>query len=265
MAEDDHGVDTDSGFDTDPNREHDADDTDHPFATTIREGVLQVRRAGTRWLSSGWDGGFLGAPAAYNLSVPTGFSRTDLDTYIDERRRKAGFSHPGPALLTGLALRHARGARSESVGVIATAGLSNPAALPMRPDGSDDSTGTDDRRHTGTVNLVVVTARALDDAGLTTLLATAVEAKAATLVATTGFPGTTSDAVVVGCDPAGEYEHFAGSATPVGAAARACVRDAVSASLRSRYSESALPETVEAAQYGIQTTRSTESFDPFEP
>ena len=130
--------------------------------------------------------------------------------------------------------------------------------------GSRDD-GTTDVPPPGTVNLLVVTSRALDDAGLVTLLATAVEAKTATLLAETGFPGTTSDAVVVGCDPEGERARFAGSATPVGAAARACVRDAVGASLRSRYSDGEIPETVAAAEYGVRTTRSTESFAPVGP
>jgi adenosylcobinamide hydrolase len=256
--------------------------------TTVHEGVLRVRRPGTQWLSSGWDGGFRVANAAYNCSVPTGFSRTDLDAYVLERRRDANFTEPGPALLTGLSLSHACGARSDSVAVIATAGLSNPAALPIPSDigtenddfdaieaaGSGDrrrstdtdsggkDTATDDFSPTGTVNLMVVTDRALDDAGLTTLLASSVEAKTATLLGLTGFSGTTSDAVVVGCDPSGERAGFAGSATPAGAAARACVRDAVIESLRSRYSKEDLPQSVDEAEYGVRTTRSTEPFYP---
>jgi adenosylcobinamide hydrolase len=264
--------------------------------TTVREGVLQVRRSGTRWLSSGWNGGFRAADAAYNLSVPTGFVRTDLGAYIGERRREASFPESGPTLLTGLSLSHARGARSDPVSTVATAGLSNPAALPMPADvdaedpdadtDAADSTGGSDRRRsgesggidgetddadtegsapTGTVNLLVVTDRALDDAGLTALLATAVEAKTATLLALTAFSGTTSDAIVVGCDPSGEDSEFAGSATPVGAATRACVRDAVIGSLRSRYSGEAVPSSVGAAEHGVRTTRSTESFRLFDP
>lgn len=271
------------------------------FETTIRTDVLRVRRPGTRWLSSTRDGGFRIADAAYALSVPRGFSRTDLDAYVADRRREVGFPDPGPALLTGLALRHARGARSDPVDVVATAGLSNPAALPIPPNtgtegstsrsvaavrddrdgdgnedvenagdvggeqGTDGTTGTDDSPRPGTVNLVVVTDRALDDGGLTTLLATAVEAKAATLVAETGFSGTTSDAIVVGCDPKGPCVDFAGSATPVGSAVRACVRDAVRASLRSRYPDGTFPATVADAEYGVRTTRSADPFDPADP
>ena len=262
---------------------------------TIREGVLQVRRPGTQWLSSGSDGGFRVADAAYNVSVPTGFSRTDLSTYVEERRREAAFPEPGPALLTGLSLSHARGARHDPVCAVATAGLSNPAALPLAPDSepdlafdsdtstelepesssharsvsgndrSDNATETDDSPPLGTVNLLVTTDRALDDAGLATLLATAVEAKTATLLGRTGFPGTTSDAIVVGCDPDGEYEEFTGSATPVGAATRACVRAAVTGSLRSRYPDDGFPSTVAEAEYGVRTTRSTEPFRPSGP
>lgn len=231
------------------------------FETAISEGVMQVGRPGTRWLSSGHAGGVRRGAAAYNVSVPEGFERTDLDAYLDERRERAGFGEPGPSLLTGVALRHARGARSGPVEAFATAGLSNPAALPMDPGGGDR-----DREPAGagagTVNVVLGTSRALDDGALAALHAGAVEAKTATLLAETGFPGTTTDAVVAGCDPDGDPAAFAGSATTVGAAARACVREAVRASLRSRYADESLPRSVEDADYGVKTTRRADVFVP---
>ena len=96
------------------------------FETAVAEGVLRFRRPATRWLSTGWAGGFADAPAAYNVTVPEGWERTDLDAYIDERRHEAGFGadavagddggsaavSAGPALLTGVAMRHARVARA---------------------------------------------------------------------------------------------------------------------------------------------------------
>jgi adenosylcobinamide hydrolase len=234
------------------------------FESTVREGVLRVAAPGARWLSSGWAGGFHDADAAYNVGVPEGWAHTDLDEYTASRRAAAGFDAPGPTLLTGVDLEHAVGARSGSVTVYATAGVSNPAALPM-DDATDRSTpeptARDDRR-AGTVNLLVGTTRALDDAPLANLLAVAVEAKAATLLAETGFPGTTTDAVVVGCDPTGEPATFSGSATPVGGATRACVRDAVRGSLRSRYADRPIPETVADAKYGVVTDDPTEVFEP---
>jgi len=229
------------------------------FESSVREGVLRVRRAGTRWLATGPDGGYRDADAAYNVTVPEGFDRTDLRAYVAERRERAGFEAAGPALLTGVAMAHARRARMGSVEVVATAGVSNPAALPMpeaggggeAESGSDTGTGGDSWRP-GTVNLLVGTTRALDDGTLATLLGTVVEAKTATLSATIGFPGTTSDAVVVGADPEGEPADFAGSATPVGRAARVCVRDAVRASLRSRYGgDESVPMSVADADYGV--------------
>jgi adenosylcobinamide hydrolase len=261
--------------DTDPDA--DRDGAEPIVETTIRDGVLRVHRPDTRFLSSGWNGGFNRADAAYNVSVPTGFSRTDLDSYLADRRERAGFREAGPMLLTGLALDHARGARSGPVCVLATAGLSNPAVLPVPADSSGVGDAGDDRPHCttaddsesdadtagwrpGTVNLIACTTRALDDASLATLLGTCVEAKTAALLAVTGFPGTTSDALVVGCDPAGTFEPFAGSATAVGAAARACVRDAVTASLRSRYAEGDCPTTLTEAEYGVRTTRSPTVF-----
>jgi len=237
------------------------------FETSVEAGVLQLARPGTNWLSTGWDGGFERADAAYNVSVPEGWNRTDLGTYVAERRDRAGFEISGPALLTGVELQHARGARLDSVVAYATAGVSNPAALPQNPSefpsrNADIDGRADDPDGVGTVNIVVGTTRALDDAGLANLVAVVVEAKTATLLAATGFPGTTTDAVVVGCDPDGDPAQFTGSATPIGAAARACVREAVRASLASRYENRELPSSVADAEYGVVTDRRAEVFSP---
>lgn len=235
------------------------------FEPTVRDDVLQIRRPETRWLSTGWDGGFETADAAYNVSVPEGWDRTDLDAYVEERRDGAGFDLDGPALLTGVDLTHLRGARSGPVVVYATAGVSNPAALPMDPeDGASVATERSPASdgHVGTVNLLVGTTRALEDGAVAALLSVAVEAKTATLLAETGFPGTTTDAVIVGTDPAGEPATFSGSGTDVGAATRAAVREAVRASLDSRYDAGALPGSVEQAEYGVETTRTATVFEP---
>ncbi|ERH00620.1 MAG: hypothetical protein J07HN6_02243 [Halonotius sp. J07HN6] len=141
-----------------------------------------------------------------------------------------------------------------------TAGISNPAVLPLRDtvadSGTDDSrTDSDtDRDHPGTINIILVTTRSLEPAGLATLLAGVAEAKAVTLYRQTSFSGTTSDAVIVGSDPAGEPAAFAGSATTVGRAARACVRDGLGAALDARYADTAMPESVADADHGTTTT-----------
>lgn len=231
------------------------------FETTVCEGVLQVKRDGTRWLSGGYDGGITEAGAAYNITVPEGWGRTDLDAYVDTRRSRAGFSTAGPALLTGVNLDHARGARDGPVVAYATAGISNPAALPADPSG-DDGTGDSSATPPGTVNIILGTTRALGDGALANLITVVAEAKSATLLAEAGFPGTTTDAVVVATDPAGEPAEYTGAATEVGAAARACTRDAVQASLRSRYLDREYPESVDAAAYGVETTRRAETFVP---
>lgn len=239
------------------------------FETDVRAGVCRLAHPDTRWLATGWDGGYHAADAAYNVSVPEGFDRTDLDAYAGERLAAAGFERAGPALLTGLALEHARGARAGSVTVVATAGLSNPAALPVEsqpnPKQRRAAAPTDSRTDQpppGTVNLLVGTTRALDDGTLATLLSTAVEAKAATLQSLTGFTGTTSDAAAVGCVPGGDLAEFAGSATGVGSAVRACVRDAVAASLDSRYPDGGFPASVADADHGAVTGRATTPFRP---
>lgn len=227
------------------------------FETRVREGVLRVHRRETRWLSTGWNGGVSKGPVAYNVSVPEGFERTDLARYIQSRRERAGFSQTGPTLLTGVSLEHARGARYGPVEAIATAGISNPAALPMAPSGEPSVPA---ETQTGTVNVVVGTTRAPSAGALANLLTVAAEAKTATLLAETGVPGTTTDAIVAACDPDGEPVAFTGSATPVGAAARACVREAIRASLDSRYADRDPPESVAKAEYGVETTERAEVY-----
>lgn len=233
------------------------------FETTCRDGVCQLSNPGTRWLATGWDGGFASADDAVNVTVPEGFDRTDLGAYVAERRARAGLPGNGPALLTGVELIHARGARAGSVTVVATVGLSNPATLPLDPpEGAEPGTDRDEARpdEPGTVNLLVGTARALSEGTLATLLATAVEAKAATLSGLTGFTGTTTDAVAVGCAPDGAPAEFAGSGTAVGAATRACVREAVRAGLESRYESADLPDCVADAENGTVTTQPADVF-----
>lgn len=254
------------------------------FEATVRDGVLRLRRPGTRWLSTGWNGGRSRAAAAYNVTVPEGFERTDLGAYRDERLARAGFKNGGdagrdrdaegdpPTLFTGVSMEHARGARRGPVVAYATAGLSNPAMLPMaperaagdtrNPEGEPEATTEGPPRRPGTVNLILGTTRRLAAGAAANLVAVAAEAKAATLLATAGVPGTTSDAVAVADDPDGEPAAFSGSATPVGAAARVCVRDAVRASLRSRYPDGDLPGPAGDAEHGVVADERAEVFDP---
>lgn len=241
------------------------------FEATAGDRRCSLARPGARWLATGWNGGYATADVACNLTVPADFDRTDLASYVSDRLDAAGLPDGGPALLTGVDAAHARGARAGTVTVVATAGLTNPAALPMEPGASavpaeqDGTADGDDRRAPppGTVNVLVGTTRALDDGTLAELLATAVEAKTATLVATTGFTGTTSDAVAVGTDRAGDPAAFAGSDTAVGAATRACVRDAVRASLAAgEAGERSVPASVTDAEHGTVTTTVAETFCP---
>jgi|AntRauMinimDraft_4_1070384.scaffolds.fasta_scaffold00742_6 adenosylcobinamide hydrolase len=270
---------------------------------TVREGVLRLRRPETRWLSTGWNGGRSRGDAVYNVSVPEGFDRTDLGAYRDERLASAGFRNgeqrptdgkqrptdggrrstdAPPTLFTGVSMTHARGARHGPVVAYATAGLSNPAMLPMDPDGRGTegesatapepaasevvmSEPTSDGSSTtppGTVNLILATTRRLAPGAAANLVAVAAEAKAATLLGTAGVPGTTSDAIVVGDDPTGEPAAFSGSATTVGAAARVCVRDAICESLRSRYPNDELPGPAGDAEYGVVADTRAEVFEP---
>ena len=253
------------------------------FEAAVSEGVLRLRRPGTRWLSTGWDGGRSRAATAYNVTVPKGFARTDLGTYRDERLARAGFADDEdrrsaegspndrdapPTLFTGVSMEHARGARLGPVVAYATVGLSNPAMLPMEPadEGGSGSSGPEATGSPvdppGTVNLIVGATRRLGPGAAANLVAVAAEAKTATLLAAAGIPGTTSDAVVVADDPEGERAEFSGSATAVGGAARACVRDAVRASLRSRYPDGDVPASTADAEHGVVTDERAEVFDP---
>ncbi|AGB16943.1 hypothetical protein Halru_2358 [Halovivax ruber XH-70] len=228
-------------------------------AATRADGVLQVRRPGTEWLHTGWHGGLTVADAAYNVTVPEGWAPSDIGTDVDERLATASFTDEGPVLLTGVEMSHVRGANCGPVTAYATVGISNPAVLPADPAGGSlpsASVGDDEESTTtGTANLVVVTDRSLAAGALANLVAVAAEAKTATLLAETGFPGTTSDAITVGHDPTGETARYSGSATRVGAATRACVREAVTASLHSRYEDGDAdrPQCLADAAYGVST------------
>jgi len=235
------------------------------FEVDVEAGLCRLACEGARWLSTGVDGGYSTADRAVNVTVPTAFDRADLATYVAERCDTAGVDPAGPALLTAVEQTHARGARDGPVTVVATAGLSNPAALPV--DGAADAVAGDapaggESPPPGTVNLLVGTTRALEDATLASLLATAVEAKTATLQSLTGFTGTTSDAIAVGCDPAGDPAAFAGSGTDLGQSTRACVREAIRASLDSSYGDRGRPATVADAEHGAVTDRRATVFDP---
>lgn len=237
------------------------------FEPSVRDDVCQCYREDARWLVTGCDGGVQDADAIYTVTVPEGFDRTDLAEFREERLSAVGFEQAGPALLTGVSMTHARCASDGPVTAMATVGLSNPATLGLDAEGPADS-GHDGRDEDGavwrpgTVNVLVGTDRSLTDGTLAELLATCVEAKATTLLDLAGFPGTTSDAIAVGCVLEGEVAEFAGSATPVGSSARACVRDAIRASFASRYAESSPPESVESARYGVTTDRVTDVWRP---
>lgn len=239
------------------------------FDADVSAGVCRLALPEGRWLSTGWNGGYRDSDAAYNVTVPEPFERQDLDAFAARRRREAGYDSPGPTCFTGVDMSHARLARAEGVVVCATAGVSNPATLPLVgehgavPGSHDRSTAaTDDEPPVGTINLLVGSNTHLSAGGLASLLATATEAKTATVKRVTGFTGTTSDAVVVGCPRGGKAGNYAGSATAVGDATRRCVRDAIVASLTSRYPEGNWPQSVSAAKHGVRTTGPTTVEDP---
>lgn len=217
------------------------------FEITPNKGALQLEQPRSVWVSSGWDGGITTADAAYNISVPTNWEYTDLDSYAVKRRNESGFSSPGPTLFTGVSVHHAYAATVTDVTVIATAGLSNPTTI---PESTGVSLGSADGQPPGTVNLLIGVDQHLSEHALIEVLSGAVEAKTLTLYRETGIPSTTTDAVVAGCSSHGPETQFAGSATELGAATRICTRDAILASLQSHYPDQEYPTTVQDAEYG---------------
>jgi len=180
-----------------------------------------------RCLSSAVLGGGLGEIRTWlNAQVPPDYARSDPEE--DLAARAAGLALPGPVvgMLTAADVgRRTEGARGSAqavatVGVewaLAAAGRRPRAVLPV-----------------GTINLLVVTAAPLDDAGLVNALQTAVEAKAQALaeaaVVARNAPcpatGTATDAIAIACPP-GAGVRFAGPATVVGADIAAAVHRAV--------------------------------------
>lgn len=181
-------------------------------------------------LSSSVLGGGLGRVRSFaNLQVPAGYARLDPATHLQE----ATAHLPGPTV--GM-MTAAPVARFQDVGhgaarVVATVGLGHPTAAastrpaPGRPAASPRaSIGS----HPGTINLFVVLAVPLSEAGLAGALQTAVEAKAQALTAAhvrarnadAPATGTASDALAVACPVAftsREAVAFAGPATGHGA------------------------------------------------
>jgi len=155
------------------------------FDATRRDGVLELARERAEWLSTGWRGGRTRADAVYNCTVPGNWRCDDVAGFVRERLDEAGFAESGvgvedaPVLLTGVAMEHARGARVGPVEAYATAGVSNPAALPTEPAGGDLPDG---EYVAGTVNVVVGTTRAPAPGAFANLVAIAAEARAATLL-----------------------------------------------------------------------------------
>lgn len=178
-----------------------------------------------RCLSSAVLGGGLGTVCCWlNLQVQPGYARTDPERHLRERAR--GLPKPVVGMLTAAPVAEHREAAVGSARAVATVGARHGlAAAGRRPRLVP---------RTGTINLLVVTARPLTDAGLAGALQTAVEAKAQAL-ADAGVPagnadgpatGTATDSICVACPP-GAREPFAGPATVAGSDLARAVHAAV--------------------------------------
>jgi len=173
-------------------------------------------------------GGGLGTMRSWlNLNVPPDYGRTDPDTHLQDEAAAAGLPGPVVAMLTAAPLDRYQQATVGEAWAVATVGVAHalaaaatrPRRLPPVP-----ATLTVPPSPAGTINLLVVVAAPLTDAGLVGALQTATEAKAQALAAeqvpaanADGFAtGTATDAICVACAP-GAQVPFAGPATTVGA------------------------------------------------
>jgi len=170
---------------------------------------------------------------------------------------------------------HAYGARLGSVVAYATVGLSNPAMLPMDPTGvtgaTDDAGDSEPGAAASTGNRPATRygqPGSRNDAAARRRRGGEPRrgrgrGEGATLFATAaGVPGTTTTrrGGRRRRPDRGAGGGFSGSATPVGAAARVCVRDAVRASLRSRYPDGDLPGPAADAEHGVVADERTAGF-----
>ena len=73
--------------------------TEHIFEPTVEANVCQLHTKGMDWLSTGFDGGVQRAEAAYNITVPEGWTETDLRGYTNRRLTEAGVENAVTAVL----------------------------------------------------------------------------------------------------------------------------------------------------------------------
>lgn len=178
-----------------------------------------------RCLSSAVLGGGPGRVRTWlNLTVPSAYARTDPERHLLER--SAGLEPPVVGMMTAVDVAGHTSATAKSARAIATVGVTHGLAAGGRRPRSVPRVGT--------INLLVLSAAPLTDAGLAGALATAVEAKAQALAEAAvpalnalGFAtGTATDSLCVACPP-GSREPFAGPATRAGADLARAVHAAV--------------------------------------
>jgi adenosylcobinamide hydrolase len=179
-------------------------------------------------------GGGLGTMRSWlNLSVPASYGRTDPGVHLRDEATAAGLPGPVVGMLTAAPLERWQQAVVGEAWVVATVGVAHAlAAAATRPRRLPWAMPSP----VGTINLLVVVAAPLTDAGLVGALQTAVEAKAQALAAArvpaanadAWATGTATDAICVACPP-GARVPFAGPATTVGADLARAVLAAVQA------------------------------------
>ncbi|GEO26477.1 adenosylcobinamide amidohydrolase [Alicyclobacillus acidoterrestris] len=208
-----------------------------------------------------------------NFQVEADYARTDPENDIASRLERRGI-HPDDALALMTAVRLADASYVVAKGegwdilTVVTCGFRNAASVAdFLSDGRPD-----DRqcvRTVGTINIISVVHGWLTDGALVNAVMTATEAKTAALVAlgvrtrsaNNWATGTTSDAIVIGCDKFAKAHQvtYTGLATPFGQALAQTVYHGVldsGAKYRARLQLSSVARCVEDVNFRNVTGRS---------
>lgn len=186
----------------------------------IRDTTLLIRGTFIA-ASTGIRGGVKYISTILNHTVPTSFDHTNPEKYLDQI--VAGFGYPQDyfGLLTAVDMHLLCILHYDFITAFITAGISNP-----NPQGGQ------------TINIIIHSREPLSEGALLETIITATEAKAHALQDMHySFFGTSTDAVVVACDPKSHMHTYAGTLTEAGRRVYECVHFGVQQALKRHLGE----------------------------
>ncbi|MCX6650662.1 MAG: adenosylcobinamide amidohydrolase [Methanomassiliicoccales archaeon] len=178
------------------------------------------------------NGGLGEADSVLMLQVPLHYDHADPMAHMRELVAELRMPKSTVTFMTAAELdkafyvKEAEHNGSQAIALV-SAGISNSIRA-----GESSREGTVPHRQVGTINVMVITDKSLDDCGLVNAVMTVTEAKAAALQ-DHHIPGTgtTSDAVMIACPKEGERCLWAGSSSDHGLAMSVAVRSALGESI----------------------------------